>query len=426
MADFYLFLFITICIAIVGWSIVRLERIYQFPFFMVSTFLSFILPQAIAIVDNPGIAVTDTALERMLIYSCLCVAMCWLGYQFSPNENRLNSLNIEIDEHKLFKAGLILLIIGLGCSFALSRITIQTGANGNWTGPATILAFFGGVLNIALPLFLLRTLKKPSFINIVLTAITAFPILQAIILAGRRQPTVAFLITIGLCLFIGKRYIPPRFALVVLIPIAAYIIPVLGQLRGRFWELVFAGNWDAIQSSSQEGLEGVIEGQILELRNATLFMDYATQLDQYGYGRQLWDGFIFQYVPGQLVGWEFKQSLQFNNSYDLVGVYGYQISSGTTLTGIGDSFMDFGFFGCLFFALMAYLYKTLWISTVQEKSIISTLLYISLIDSAMVGVTHGIARFVNEFIFKCGVIFLIHYYCKSSKNKIIKLSSIHE
>lgn len=414
MADTYLFLFITICIAIVGWSIVRLERIYQFPFFMVSTFLSFILPQAIAIVDNPGIAVTNTALERMLIYSCLCVAMCWLGYQFSPNENRLNSLNIEIDEHKLFKAGIVLLIIGLGCNFALSRITIQTGANGNWTGPATILYFFQGTLSIALPLFLLRALKNPSVMNIVLTAITAFPTLQAIILAGRRQPTIAFLITVGLCLFIGKRYIPPRFTLVVLVPMAAYIIPTLGNLRGKFWELVFAGNWEAIQSSSQEGLEKVIEGEILELRNATLVMDYATQLDQYGYGRKLWDAFIFQYVPGQLVGREFKQSLQFNNNFDLVGYYGYQSHSGTTLTGIGDSFMDFGFFGCLFFALMAYLFKTLWISTVQERKIISTLLYISLIDAAMLGVTHGIGWFVNQFIFKGGILFLITYYCKYS------------
>jgi hypothetical protein len=88
--------------------------------------------------------------------------------------------------------------------------------------------------------------------------------------------------------------------------------------------------------------------------------------------------------------------------------------------------MDFGFFGCLFFALMAYFFKTLWVSTVQEKSIISTLSYISLIDSAMVGITHGVGRFVNEFIFKCGVLFLISYYCKYSKNNSTRLPSIHE
>lgn len=50
MADFYLLVFIGICTAILAWSIIRLERIYQYPFSMMSVFLPFILilPQAIA------------------------------------------------------------------------------------------------------------------------------------------------------------------------------------------------------------------------------------------------------------------------------------------------------------------------------------------------------------------------------------------
>ena len=428
MADTSLFIFITICGAIVGWSIIRLERIYQFPFFMASVFLSFILPQAIAIIENPGIGVTDIAIERMLIYTSLCVAMCWIGYQSSPNPKWLNKLNVDVDENKLFKAGIVLLIIGQICIFALSRITIQTSAaaGGNWTGPATILGFFAGTLRIALPLFLIRALKKPSFLNIFLTTISALPMVQAVIFSGRRQATVALFITVGLCFFIVKKYTPPRLLLVLLVPIAAYLIPTLGALRGRFWELAFAGRWDEIQMASERGFDRVLEGNILELRNATLVMDYATQLDYYGYGRQLWNRFIFQYVPGQLVGNDLKENLQFNLNFDLVSFFGYQTSTGTTLTGIGDSFMDFGFFGCLFFALMAYLYKTLWTSTVDSKSIISTLLYISIIDSAMVGVTHGIGRFMNEFIFRAGIMFLVTYYCKSSDTKQIQLSSTYE
>ena len=112
----------------------------------------------------------------------------------------------------ILSASILLLIIGLACIFALSRIIIQTSAGGTWTGPATILYFFVGVLRIALPLFLLRTLKNPSLMNITLTATTAFPILQSIIFSGRRQPTVAFLITVGLCLFIVKSYVPPPFS----------------------------------------------------------------------------------------------------------------------------------------------------------------------------------------------------------------------
>lgn len=201
MADTYLFLFITICVAIVGWSIIRLERIYQFPFFMASVFLSFILPQAIAIVENPGIGVTNTAVERMLIYTSLCAAMCWIGYQFSPNQKWLNRLNVDIDEDKLFKAGIVLLIIGQACNFALSKVTIQATSAGTWTGPATILGFFTGVLNIALPLFLIRTFKNPSFLNIFLTTLSALPAVQAIIFHGRRQATVAFFNHGGLMFF---------------------------------------------------------------------------------------------------------------------------------------------------------------------------------------------------------------------------------
>ena len=414
MADFYLFIFITICIAIVGWSVISLERIYQFPFFMASVFLSFVLPQAIAIVETPGLGVTDTALERMLIYTSLCAAMCWIGYQFSPNLKWLNILNIDIDEDKLFKAGVVLLIIGQACHFALSRITIQTTAAGTWTGPATILGFFGGTLRIALPIFLIRTFKKPSFFNIFLSSFAGLPMVQAALFYGRRSQTIALLVTVGLSLFIVNKYIPPRLLLVTLIPLAAYIIPTIGGLRGKFWELVFAGKWDEIQMASQQGLEEVMEGNILELRNATLVMDYASQSNQYAYGAQLWDSFIFQYVPGQLVGYDLKKALQFNLKFDLLGYYGYQVSTGTTWTGIGDSFMNFGFLGCLFFALMAHLNRTLWESTIKGGSLVSSLAYIGMIDSAMLGITHGIGWFVNEFIFKTGVIFLVVCYCKSS------------
>ena len=419
MADAYLSLFITICIAIVGWSIIRLERIYQFPFFMASVFLSFILPQAISLLNNPGISVTSTALERTFLYTSLCSMMCWVGYKFSPNLKWLEQINVDVDEKKLFKAGYILLVIGLGCTLALSNITIQTTSAGLWTGPATIIGFFSGVLSIALPLFLLKSLKRPTLVNITMTGLAALPILRTIILAGRRQPTIAFLITVGLCFFLIKRFVPPRLLLVMLIPIAAYLIPTLGSLRGNFWSLAFAGDWDKITFLSQQSFDSVITGDILELRNAALVMDYVTQYNQYGYGAGLWNAIIFQYVPGQIVGYDLKQSLQFDLGLDLYSAYGYNVSTGTTPTGVGDSFMDFGYFGCLFFAFMGSIFKTLWTSGIQNNSILGTLLYISLIDSAMVGITHGIGRFICEFIFKVSIIFLIRVYCKSPRRRLV-------
>jgi len=425
MAELYLSLFIFICFSIVGWSIIRLERVYQFPFFMAAIFISFILPQAKSLVDSRSLFISDSALERVLFYSSLCIAMCWIGYQFKPNSQWLNKLNAPIDKKKLFKAGIVLMVFGRLCYFLLSIIEIQKTAAGTWTGPATILIFFGNVLYIAVPIFLLDALKKPNYQNITFFLISVWPFLESI-LDGRRQPTMAILITIGLCFFIVKNYVPPRILMIILVVTAAYIIPTLGLLREKFWELVFVGDWQGILDASKDGLNKVSEGTVLELRNATLMMDSAVQLNLYGYGGGFWDSFIFNYVPGQIVGFDLKKSFQLNiTSYDLNEMYGYTIPLGSTPTGIGDSFINFGYFGCLIFALMAILFKNLWTSLTVSNSIVSTLLYISLITPAMIGVTHGIGAFINQFIFNAGISFFVFYYSRSEiKQKNIWLKPI--
>jgi hypothetical protein len=422
MSETYLYLFIGICIAITAWGIISLERVYQYPFFMVTIFLSFILPQAISLVNNSfGSVVSQAALQRVLLYSCMCTGMCWIGYQYKPNSKWLAKLDIPIDQHKLSIAGTLLIGIGYLCNLLLSRITIQTAANGNWTGPATILYFFGGLIYIGLPIFLLQAVSRPNFINILLVIIAAYPILQTIIISGRRQPTMTFLITIGLSLFIVKRYVPPRWVFITGIILAAYIIPVLGQLRGGFWTLVFSGDWQTVVSSSQQGLNTVSEGKILELRNAALYMDAAEQLNQYGYGTGFWDRIVFQFVPGQIVGFDIKESLQFKLGTfgDLQNLYGYAVPNGSTSTGIGDSFMEFGYFGCVIFALIGFLFKNLWISTIYRGSVFSSILYIGLISPAMVGITHGIGRFCQEFIFQTGALFLVTYFSRQKRVTLI-------
>ncbi|MGL5033788.1 MAG: hypothetical protein ACRC6M_08305, partial [Microcystaceae cyanobacterium] len=405
--------------AIVGWSLIYVERLYQYPFFMASIFLAFILPQAIALVNNPYY-MTPTALERVLLYSALCVAMCWLGYQIKPDRQWLQFFNTPISEKKLFNAGIVLLGIGYLCRFLLARTEIQTTKVGTWTGTATILDFFGGVIFIAFPIFLIHALKNPIFTNFTVAAIAALPILETILVSGRRQNTMTFIIAIGLSLFFVKRYIPPRWFMVTIIGIGAYIIPTVGRLRGRFWDLIIAGDWQGILNNSQVSLDQITEGKILELRNAALLMDASVNANEYTYGANFWNGIIFGYVPGQLVGYNVKQALQMNlPGFNLKTLYGYDLPTGTTVTGIGDSFVAFGYFGCLLFAAIAFLFRNLWTSSFYNQSLISSLFYLSLVDSAMIGVTHGLSRFLNELIFKSIVIFLLLQFCREDRlNKV--------
>ena len=399
----------------------RLERVYQYPFFMAAIFVSFILPQANSLVNNSSSSgfLSPSALEKVLLYSCMCAIMCWIGYQqFQPKEKLLSKLDIFLDDRKLLQAGFVLLSIGHLCNFLLSKITIERSAvNGNWTGPATILYFFSTFIFVALPIFLLHTLRHPNFINITMTVLAAAPILKVIIVDGRRQPTVTFLITVGMAFFLVKNYIPPRWLFIIFVGAAAFVIPVLGQLRGQFWSLLFSGDWQAAVDASQTNFEAVNTGKILELRNAALMMDAADLTNKYGFGTGFWDSIVFQYVPGQIVGFGTKKSLQFGASIDLKEIYGYKVPIGTTTTGIGDSYAELSYFGCLLFAAIGCIFKTLWISMTYRRSMFSSLLYIGLISPAMLGITHGISRFLQEFIFQAGTMYLVSKYAKISYNE---------
>jgi hypothetical protein len=81
---------------------------------------------------------------------------------------------------------------------------------------------------------------------------------------------------------------------------------------------------------------------------------------------------------------------------------------------MGDTYNQFGYLGCLVFAVIGCIFKTLWTSLVYRQSIVSSLLYIGLMGPAMVGITHGIGRFLQEFIFQVLVMYLIVRFSRES------------
>lgn len=413
MLTFSFDLLIIICLSLVSWGFCRTGRFYQFPFLIGCIFLIYLLPQGLYLVNeyklHAGI-VSRIALQRLFIYSSMCLSMCWIGYQIDINYKLQKLLNIRVDYDKLFLSGILLLVIGFISSYSLLKIDIQLAANGNWTGSATILIFFAGLLYISLPIFLLAAIKKPTIKNISLSVISSLPMLERIFFYGRRQNSFAFIITLGLCFFIVKRFILPKWFIMLVIFCSIFLIPVMGQLRGEFWSLILRADISEILEASSQAYEKTfIKGQYLELRNAALIVDASVQLNKHGFGTGLWDGIIRQFVPGQIVGFDLKNSLQFNLSTynNLSSLYGYKPHNGLTSTGLGDSFFEFSYFGCFIFALIATLFKNLWVSAIYFESIISTLLYIGIIDSALLCITHGITRFVQELLFNLGVIILL-------------------
>ncbi len=421
MAQLYLNLLILICLGLIGWGLIHPERIYQYPFFMGCIFLSFIVPQGIALIDNPGFA-SQESIERVLLMSCLCASCCWIGYQLPVNRRWLRKGKIKINEFRLNYAGLAIMVLGAFSWFKLGGLRavggIETADNSNWTGSATIYWFFGQSIYVAWSIFLLKALKRPNIFNIILTLFAGNTPLS-LMLGGRRQPSITFAIIIGLSLFFVWKIKPSRILILVAIVLMFIVIPTMGFLRDRFWNLIFDGQWQELIDKSLEAFTAQQEGDILELRNAALYMDATVQKSLYGFGAGWWDAIIFQYVPGQIVGFWLKNALQFRliTELDLVNLYGYDVHLGTTITGVADTFVEFGYLGCLIFAIIGYMFKHLWILSNYPNNTVFRVLYMGLCSPAMVSVTHGVGRFFQEAIFQTGLVILAMYYSREKPSK---------
>ncbi|MBW4545034.1 MAG: hypothetical protein KME25_11390 [Symplocastrum torsivum CPER-KK1] len=371
-------------------------------------FVSFILPQAIALINKPG-PVSQEALERVFLMSCLCAAMCWFGYQLPPSRNLIKKLDLAIDTKKLFQGGIVFVLIGYVSYFLIMRQPEAARENTQWTGIITIYAFFSTLIYPGLTILLSSTLRHPTISKLILTAFAAALPLHTIILYGRREPTATFILTIGLSLYFIRKLVPPRWLVISFVVIALFAIPLTGTYRA----IAKTGDWSQLQEIQPlETLENFVKNQeILELKNAALLMDAAVRTNQYGYGIEYWNSLIFRFVPAQLVGANFKKLLQIElANYDLETLYRYKMTTGITITGIGDAFTQFDYMGCLFFFCLAWFFKTLWFSANYKNSITSQIFYVSLFSPSMLSVTHGTVGFIPDFVFNLIFLSLVIIY----------------
>ena len=77
----------------------------------------------------------------------------------------------------------------------------------------------------------------------------------------------------------------------------------------------------------------------------------------YSFGSGLYNLVINAYVPGQIVGFEFKRNLLIGTSSSQLALDegGFEAITGTTPTGFADVYRDFWFFGAGVFFLTALL-----------------------------------------------------------------------
>jgi hypothetical protein len=399
------------CVVLLVAAIRRPRLIYEYPYFMAATFTAFILPQAYALYrDQWG----GIYLRMTLLMCFLCIACCWLGYQGRPHPALLSKLNIAIDLARFLQGGIALVLIGWYFTHKLGTLS-EDELSSKMTGISTVYLFFGGLVYPGFAICFYCALKRGWIIAWLAAFGAAVVPMQAALFYGRREPTVLFLMSVGLGMFFIKGKAAPRWAIIAAVLGGTLFIPSTAEYRQLAREDPFAAFKEI--NFTEQFREALAPDAISELKNATALIAATEETGDYEFGSGYWNQIVFRFVPAQFLGRDFKDSLmiggeQRDMSDFVYDVLGFQLPVGLTVTGMGDSFNEFGYFGCLFFAAVGYLFKTLWAAANRPHGIVAQILYIQITTSAMRAATHQTIDFLPAFIY--GLIFIgaIAFYAR--------------
>jgi hypothetical protein len=384
-------------LAMIAW---RPSRVFEFPYFMAGVFAVFIVPQAVSLLRFPG-QVLGEDIANVFLMSSLCLGMCILGYQLPPSRFVVRNMLRPVDHDRLFHVGIGFILISIAASLVGSRATAEFAAEGGLTGGLTIVFFFVnlGYPGFAICLYLLREKITPSRLFITMLGF-ANPLLA--IYHGRREPAVMFVLIIVMSRFFATKKAPNPLLVYAGMAFMMLAIPATGQYRA----LVYEGRTSEIRQIDLIGnfQEFLNQESILELRNAAAIIRSFRLRTELEYGAGYWDYIIFRFVPAQIVGRDVKNALMISgesqNIYKRQLATSYEIPAGSTITGMGCSFEQFGWLGCLFFAFLALLFRSIWVAANQQNSIFAQLLYIMICTSAMRTVTHQTVDFLPGMIYQ--------------------------
>jgi hypothetical protein len=412
------------CILLLAATIVRPRLIYEYPYFMAAAFTAFVLPQAYALYrDEWG----GIYLRIALLMCFLCLACCWLGYQRRPHPALLEKLNIPIDPARFLQGGIVLVLIGWYFTYKLGTLSEEESSNMS-TGIPTVYQFFGGLVYPGFAICFYCALKRKWIIAWLATVAAAVIPMQAALFYGRREPTVLFLLAVGLGIYFIKGKTPPRWVIITGVAGAMLFIPSTSEYR----QLAKEHPLKALReiNFTEQFKEALDPNAISELKNATAVIAATEETGDYEFGAGYWNQIVFRFVPAQFLGKDFKNSLMIGGEQrdmsDFVEkVLGFELPVGVTVTGMGDSFNEFGYLGCLFFAALGYLFKTLWAGANHPNGTVAQILYIQITTSAMRAATHQTVDFLPGFIYSVIFIGAIAFYAKERGVVTAPFSGVH-
>lgn len=407
---FALILFGVISGGIVLYSLWGRGRFYEFPFWVSMIALGWFYPQAIGgyvVRDSyPGYAYSDA-----LLFASLCIAALFAGFNGALHKVKSGLLSIEFNPKRLYWSGVGLCLFGFYFQWKLFSLPDEVLAVSQWSGVAVKYLFLANVFKIGFLILWISYLRMgrlvyPKYLIFIIPCMLLF--LEAAVMRGRRAGMMDLVSYVIVGLWFCRGIQIPRWFLVsglvgglVFINGIHHYRVIMSQKDLSLTEkLSEAANTDYMASSKKR-----MAGAGIEFSNYVYYRYVIAEERQYDYGAVHWNRFVFNYVPAQVVGREFKDNLYFEyavEDYDDIAEreYNHSFKLGSTETGFTDAFGSFGWFGFIKFALIGYLMGRLYSNAIRQK-FLGQLLYLYCLTVAMQCVSHG----TNDILIRVWIYF---------------------
>ena len=390
MTTLLLLILFFLCTWLLIWGFRKPERMIQYPFLAAAVFTGWVLPQLLGLSNS--LRLPAGALEKTIFMTFLCVMAIYLGHTI--NKVPLRAWNWRFSRKRLLIAAAALSLGGAYFYYQVSLLAEEATLThgGAWTGIITIYVFFATMLTFGLVLALLSYLQEPSRWALLIVLFDLMFYLDRIIMRGRRQAAVEFLVILGLASWFHHRKLPPRWAVALVLITGALWVNSVGQYRSTMIAKEGLGFRGVLAIDFVDNFKSIFSVGGEELKNAVYDIQGADRLASFDFGLSHWNGFVHNYIPGQIVGNDFKKGLMFEFDDAAYREFSHIPHYGSTHTGMSDSFASFWYFGALKFFIISFVMAKLY-RAANQGHLVAQMLLMLVFVGALESITHTTDRF---------------------------------
>ena len=398
-------------------GIIWTSRLWEAPTWIGFIFLAYMVPQAIYI-ERDG-TFENFAGWMVWIYISLCLFAFHVGFVWARKKKvGTNQLSMRpIQDKKLLWRAAFVLFLGAVSLIRVREMAVAAELGSQWTGVITFFYLIFQCIFMALAVGTMRWLEgyRRAWLVILIVALLFAAI--AIGANAKRSLTAEVFFVLGALGFFVRGWTLPRALVISLLISAVYLLHQIDEVRAY----VFAGKGNAFEAVMDgvpfQDLNYFEPTKAPELTHAVVDIYAARQRSDYVGPAPLWNRMVHQYVPAFLVGREIKDGLKIQSKSDFYGGFNSYDWFGATRTGFSDSFVGYGYFGALMFALIGWIMGRLYKYAVLGLPW-AMFLYPLLINEAMFAVTESTARFFSGGFFALIVTLFLFYRPKLRVSKI--------